>query len=149
MAYFQTYSVILLLTALAACNSSSDAEAIDTVAEAVAIAQLETEWSEMYGGRNLDGVAALMAQNSVLIMPGSEPIVGVENIRAATEEMLKSDDEVSWASDFAFVAPSGDMAYDYGTATTKLADGSIVKGQYLVVWVKEHDQWKVAADMFN
>jgi len=160
MEYFRACLVMLLLTAFAACNSSSKYEAIDTAAEVVAITQLETEWSEMFGARDLDGVAALMAQNTVLIMPGSEPIVGVDDVRAATEEMLKADGEVteemlkadgevSWASDFAFVAPSGDMAYDYGTATTKLADASIVKGKYLVVWVKEHDQWKIAAEMFN
>lgn len=149
MEYFRACLVMLLLTAFAACNSSSKYEAIDTAAEVVAITQLETEWSEMFGARDLDGVAALMAQNTVLIMPGSEPIVGVDKVRAATEEMLKADGEVSWASDFAFVAPSGDMAYDYGTATTKLADASIVKGKYLVVWVKEHDQWKIAAEMFN
>lgn len=149
MEYFRACLVMLLLTAFAACNSSSKYEAIDTAAEVVAITQLESEWSEMFGARDLDGVAALMAQNTVLIMPGSEPIVGVDDVRAATEEMLKADGEVSWASDFAFVAPSGDMAYDYGTATTKLADASIVKGKYLVVWVKEHDQWKIAAEMFN
>ncbi len=148
MEYFRA-CLVMLLTALAACNSSSKYEAIDTAAEVVAITQLESEWSEMFGARDLDGVAALMAQNTVLIMPGSEPIVGVDKVRAATEEMLKADGEVSWASDFAFVAPSGDMAYDYGTATTKLADASIVKGKYLVVWVKEHDQWKIAAEMFN
>jgi len=103
----------------------------------------------MFGARDLDGIAALLAQDTVVIMPGSEPIVGIENVLAATEEMLESDDEVSWASDFAFVAPGGDMAYDYGTATTRLADGSVVTGNYLVVWVKENGQWKIAADMFN
>jgi hypothetical protein len=41
------------------------------------------------------------------------------------------------------------MAYDYGAATTILADGSTLQGYYLVVWVKENGQWKVAADMFN
>lgn len=149
MEYFRTSLVLLLLAALAACDSSFESEAIDTVAEVATITQLETEWSEMFGARDLDGITALMAQNTILIMPNSEPIVGVANVRAATEEMLKADDEVSWTSDFAFVAPNGDMAYDYGTATTKLADGSVVKGKYLVVWIKEQGQWKIAAEMFN
>jgi len=149
MAYIRLCSTILLLTTMVACNSSSESGAIDTAAEAVAIAQLEIEWSDMFAARDLDSIAKLLAQNTVMVMPGSEPIVGADNVLVATEEMMMSDDEVSWASDFAFVAPSGDMAYDYGTATTKLADGSVVKGQYLVVWVKEHGQWKIAADMFN
>lgn len=149
MAYIRVCTVLLLLAAFAACNSGSRSEAIDTAAEAVAIAQLETEWSGMYGARDLEGVAAMLAQETVLIMPGSDPVVGAANIRAATREMLQSGTEVSWVSDFASVAPSGDMAYDYGTSTTKLADGSIVKGHYLVVWVKEQGEWKVAADIFN
>lgn len=63
--------------------------------------------------------------------------------------MLESEDEVSWKSDFVYVSPAGDMAYDYGTATTRRADGSSIQGHYLVLWVKESGEWKVAADMFN
>lgn len=141
--------IALLFTAVVACNAETKMPDIDVAAEEAAISRLETEWSDMYGARDIGGIAALLAQDTVLLMPGSEAIVGIANVRAATEEMLKSDDQVSWTSDFVSVAPSGDMAYDYGTATTKLADGSTVKGQYLVVWVKEGGQWKVAADMFN
>ena len=47
------------------------------------------------------------------------------NVRAATQAMLAvAGVEVSWNSNFAFATPSGDMAYDYGTATTKLSAGS-------------------------
>ena len=113
------------------------------------IAELESAWSGMFGDGNLEGVMALMAKDSVLIMPGSKPIVGLEDIRSATKAMLESDDQVSWVSDFAFVSASGDMAYDYGTATTQSPDGSSIQGHYLVVWIKEDGKWKVAADMFN
>lgn len=111
--------------------------------------ELESQWSDMFGKRDLDGIMTLIAQDSVLIMPGSEPVVGIEDIRRATRTMLESEDQVSWKSDFAYVSSSGDMAYDYGTATTKRSDGSSVEGHYLVVWVKEDGEWKVAADMFN
>ena len=92
---------------------------------------------------------ALMAGNTVLIMPGAAPVTGLEGVREATREMLASDDAVSWRSDFAVVSPAGDRAYDYGTATTTFADGSSTQGHYLVVWAKEGGEWKVAADMFN
>ncbi len=113
------------------------------------IIQLETKWSDMFGERDLDGVMQLMKKNSVLIMPGEEPVVGIEDIRRATKAMLESEDQVSWKSDFARVSSGGDMAYDYGTATTIRPDGTTVEGYYLVVWVKENDEWKIAADMFN
>ena len=139
----------MLLATVTACSPKPNPPQFDAAAEKTVIAQLETDWSDKFGARDLDGITALLAKDTVLIMPGSKPIVGADDVRAATEAMLKSDDAVSWKSDFASVAPSGDMAYDYGTVTTKLADGSIIQGQYLVVWVKEDGQWKVAADMFN
>lgn len=149
MRYARTAVIAALALVSTSCDTNSDSPTVDVSAEAAKIKRLESEWSEMYGGKDLEGVMGLIAQDSVLIMPGSEPVVGVEDIRRATEAMLESGDKVSWKSDFASVAPSGDMAYDYGTAKTTLADGSAVEGFYLVVWVKEGGRWKVAADMFN
>lgn len=149
MGHVRSVSLVVLVITIGACSSQSSPPDGDAASDEAAIAQLETDWSDMFGARDLNGITALLARNTVLIMPGSEPIVGAANVRVATDAMLSSDDTVSWASDFAFVAPSGDMAYDYGTATTKRADGSMVQGRYLVVWVKEDGQWKVAADMFN
>lgn len=151
-------SLPLLLGALAcaphspspsASSDSVDADSIDQAVEADLIKQLESEWSDLYGARDLDGIIGLLAEESVLIVPGAEPIVGPDAIREATRQMLESEDEVSWSPDFAYVAPSGDMAYDYGTAITTQPDGTTVQGHYLVVWVKEDGEWKVAADIFN
>ena len=142
-------SLTLIAVALASCDSSSHLTAADVSKASEEIVDLESEWSKMFGANDLEGIMKMLAQDSVLIMPGAEPVIGAEDIRRVTQEMLASDDEVSWKSTFASVAPSGDMAYDYGTATTRLADGSEIQGHYLVVWVKEDGQWKVAADMFN
>jgi len=149
MRYQQLCLTVTLLIGVSAHSLSEESVGAESVSNSDEIAALETKWSGMFAAKDLDGVMALMAENSVLIMPGSPPIVGTEDIRKATEAMLATDDTVSWESDFAFIAPSGDMAYDYGTATTRSPDGSIIKGHYLVVWVKESDGWKVAADMFN
>ena len=142
MRFAQLASAVLLLGfSLIALSQSGQSEN--------RIVDLEAKWSTLFGEHDLDGIMALMAKNSVLIMPGAAPIVSIEDIRHATRTMLESGDQVSWKSDYAHVSPSGDMAYDYGTATTKLVDGSSVQGHYLVVWVKEDGAWKVAADMFN
>ena len=139
----------VLLVALSSCGTGSTSAKVDAAAEAEAIVRLESAWSNMFGANDLDGISSLLAKDSVLIMPGSAPVVGAENVLRATRTMMESDDQVSWKSDYAQVAPSGDMAFDYGTATTTLADGSVVEGYYLVVWVKEDGEWKIAADMFN
>lgn len=140
---------MILLISIAIVFSGFPLGAALAETEEERIAELEARWSELFGDRDLEGIVGLMAQNSVLIMPGAAPIVGIEEIRLATRTMLESEDAVSWKSDFAYVSSTGDMAYDYGTATTNMADGSSVQGHYLVVWVKENGQWKVAADMFN
>ena len=137
---------VILIVFFLGVTSFSHAE---TVPEEAKIKSLEEKWSNLYGRSDLDGIMSLMMENSVLIMPGVAPIVGLDDIRNATQTMLESDDKVSWESNFASISSSGDMAYDYGTATTILADGNEIKGYYLVVWVKENGEWKVAADMFN
>ncbi len=149
MRYHQLCLTVTLLIGINAHSLSEEPVKAELVSNSDEIVALETKWSDMFAAKDLDGVMALMAENSVLIMPGSPPIVDTEGIRKATKAMLATDDTVSWASDFAFIAPSGEMAYDYGTATTKSPDGSIIEGHYLVVWVKEIDGWKIAADMFN
>jgi ketosteroid isomerase-like protein len=149
MDFVRAILMVALLTLVVACDSGSSLNTVDAATEEKVITELEAKWSNLLGNRDLDGFTAMLAQDTVLIMPGSAPIVGVEDVRQATRAMLESEDEVSWKSDFAFVAPSGDMAYDYGTATTKLADGSTMEGSYLVLWVKEGGEWKIAADMFN
>ena len=150
MLFARMTSFSLLLVTMVACGSGQQSPTVDIAAEEAAIMALEKEWSDMFVAGDLDGISAILAKDTVLLAPGEVPIVGASNVRAATQAMLASGDvEVSWESNAAFVAPGGDMAYDYGTATTKLADGSVMAGQYLVVWIREDGKWKVAADMFN
>lgn len=149
MTRIATSVAIAFVLALAGCTADAPPASTDTAAEASEIARLESEWSAMFGAGDLDGITDLLTEDTVLIMPGTPPIVGIDDVREATRAMLESDDQVSWRSLHALVAPSGDMAYDYGTATTVLADGTVIEGYYMVVWVKEDGRWKVAADMFN
>lgn len=139
------HTAVALFAAMVFC-SPLKAQPADS---AEAIKALEAQWSAMFGAGDLDGVASLLAEDSVLIMPGAAPISDRAAILEATRAMMASGDTVSWQSDFAVVAPSGEMAYDYGTATTRTADGEEITGRYLVVWIKEDGEWKVAADMFN
>jgi ketosteroid isomerase-like protein len=140
----------VLLSTLVACHPGELPAIVDTAAEEAAIIALENEWSTMYRAGDLDAISEILAENTILLAAGEPPVLGAADVLAATEEMLSAEGvEVTWSSTAAFVAPSGEMAYDYGTATTTLPDGSTVEGQYLVVWIKEDGQWKVAADMFN
>jgi len=126
---------------------------VDPAAEREALMALEREWSDMYGRGDVDGIAALLADESVLLAPGRPPAVGRDSVVATTRALLAAEAadgvSVSWEPVDAVVSPSGDMAYDWGRATTTLADGSVVEGGYLVVWTREDGEWRVAADLFN
>lgn len=114
---------------------------------------MERKWSDLYGQGDVEGIAELLAEESVLLVPGQPAAVGHESVLALTRKLLAAEAadgvSVSWEPDTAFVSSSGDMAYDYGRAKTTLPDGSIMEGSYLVVWIKKNGEWKVAADIFN
>ena len=149
--------MLLLALILAACQSGPpttvDPITVDPAAARDTLMDLEREWSALYGQGDADGIAALLADESVLLAPGRPPAVGRDSVTAATRALLAAEAadgvSVSWEPVDAVVSPSGDMAYDWGRATTTLADGSVVEGSYLVVWTREDGEWKVAADLFN
>ena len=145
----------LLALSLAACapEGGPAGTPIDMEREAEVVKVLEDQWSEMYGAKDLDGIVALLARDTVLLAPGGTAVIGVENVRRATGQAMETETtegmSVSWRSESAVIAPSGEMAYDYGTATVVLADGSEITSPYLVVWIRENGEWKIAADIYK
>jgi len=114
------------------------------------IMMLESAWSDRYAARDLEEIVSMFTDDTVLLMPESEPLVGIDAVAAATAEMLADESSASsWRSLAASVSESGDMAWDYGVTTTRMDDGSVFEGYYLVVWVREDGQWKIAGEMFN
>jgi len=144
---------LLLAVALGACNTDAQTDTGSAGLERETLMALERKWSDMYGRGDVEGIAAILAEDSVLLTPGQSPVVGRDSVIEATRALLAADAadglSVSWEPRAAFISSSGDMAYDYGLATTTLADGTVVEGSYLVVWTREDGEWKVAADIFN
>jgi uncharacterized protein (TIGR02246 family) len=138
-----------LFILIAACDSNSGSGP-DAAAQASDIIALEKRWSDMYAAGDLDGMSELFADDTVLLVLGEEPIVGRDAVVNATEAGLAdTESKTTWVADKARVSAGGDMAYDHGTSTTVLPDGSTVEGRYLVVWIKEGDAWKVIAEMIQ
>jgi ketosteroid isomerase-like protein len=116
-------------------------------------ARREQKWSDMYGQGDVDGIAALLSKDSFLLAPGHSPAIGRGDVVALTRALMDAEAadgvSVAWQSQNAVISSSGDMAFDYGRATSTLADGSVIEGSYLVVWINEDGEWKAAADIFN
>ena len=139
---------------IAACGGSgeggmAEADAVDTALEAEAIMELDLEWAQRFADRDFDWIAALQAQNAVLLAPGVDIMHGREAILSAWEGMATTIPGTSWEPVMAKVSSSGDMAYVYGTVSVVDADGNATPMKYLEVWVKIDGEWKVAADVFN
>lgn len=133
---------------IAACGQAP-APTVDTAAEAARLMQLEREWMDALHSGDIDAAMAYVASEPMIIMPDAAPVIGREAFQAVMQAMIDDDLEYSWKSEAAFVAPSGDMAYDRGKSSVALPDGSILEGNYMVVWVREGGEWKVAVDMVN
>ena len=154
---FRCAALAALAMLLSACNTDPQIDvesvAIDTAAERQTLMALEQKWSDMYGQGDVDGIAALLSKDSILLAPGHSPAVGRDDVVALTRTLMDTEAadgvSVSWQSQNAVISSSGDMAFDFGRARSALADGSVIEGSYLVVWINEDGEWKAAADIFN
>jgi ketosteroid isomerase-like protein len=118
--------------------------------EANVILELERQWSKKLQEKDIDWIVNLFTNDGRQFPPNSEPVVGLEALRVAWETMVSTTGlEVSWEPTEAHVSASGDMAYDFGTAMITTPDGQTQAAKYLVVWVRQNGEWKVAVDMFN
>ena len=146
--------LVIAAVALVSCQGGSQEAAVSQVAsdpavEAAAIMALESEFSAKFQEKDLEWIMNLHATNGRIFAPNAEPVVGHEALRAHYEASLASlASEASWESAEAHVSASGDMAYDFGTAMSDAGDGPMLS-KYLVVWVREDGEWKIAVDMFS
>ena len=153
---FNRSTTLVLLVAccmvlFSACEAEDDDyPAVDVEAEAAAIMDLERTWSANLADGDLEGIMSIHASDAIQFPAGAPAVFGAEALRAAWEGMINTEGlQVSWEPTEAIVSPSGDMAYDYGSATMITPDGVATPMKYLVIWVRENGEWKVAADMFN
>lgn len=134
---------------IAACGGADAPPAVDTMAEAETVKELDREWAQRFADRDWDWIANIQAENAVQLPPGGDIVEGREAIRAAWEAMGTTVPGSSWEAAMVKVSSGGNMAYIYGAASTVDADGNATPMKYLEVWVKIDGEWKVAADMFN
>lgn len=118
--------------------------------ESNVIMALERQWCTKLQEKDIDWIVNLFADEGCQFPPNAEPVVGSKALRAAWEAMANAEGlEVSWEPAEAHVSASGDMAYDFGSGTITTPDGWAQDAKYVVVWVRQDGEWKVAVDMFN
>jgi ketosteroid isomerase-like protein len=112
--------------------------------------QLEREWCRKVKAGDVDWIIDRFASNGLQFPPGSDVVSGKEKLREAWKALAQTEGlELSWNPTEAHVSASNDMAYVHGAAQIRTPDGNSQAAKYVVVWVKENDEWKIAIDIFN
>lgn len=123
-----------------------------TIAAAGAIRRMGDEWARHWNAGDLDGVAAVYAEDAVYLPPHHEAVHG----RGAIREYLKAP-LGHGVSDLAFhvtfIKQQGAIAWDVGTYRMTIPQNEETKredhGKYLTVWRRVRERWLIAADAWS
>lgn len=114
------------------------------------IMELERTTNRLLGAGDVDRMMDYMADDVMLLNPGSELLIGNSHERAALEAASRTEGlEMSFAPIDADVSASGDMAFAHGKICIKLPDGTEQTEKYVTVWKKTDNKWKVVLQARN
>lgn len=138
------------LIALAACAKTA---APDTAADADAIRAVNVAWNKAYNAGDGAAVAALYAEEAVLLAPGAPP----ERGKASISEYYAKDAAAFAAAGIMVtdaptsdVAESGDLAWQSGTYKSADKSGAAVDaGKFLTVFERKDGKWMIIRDTWN
>ena len=124
-------------------------------ADANAIKDAEAQWSKAAAAKNADETVSYYADDASMLAPNMPIVLGKPSIRGVWGQFMANPGfSISWQSNKAEAARSGDLGFDIGTYQLTMSDpqGKQISdhGKYTVVWKKQADgKWKAVADMFN
>jgi uncharacterized protein (TIGR02246 family) len=111
-----------------------------------------TNWGKAYNGGDAKGVAALYAEDALLLPPGSPGVSG----RAAILAYFTKDIAGSKAAGAVFVVNpktdvgvSGDMGWESGTYKVTVKGAVVETGKFLSVSKKKDGKWLYIRDTWN
>ena len=113
--------------------------------------ELERQILRMFQAGDVDqAMDDHLMEEAIVCPPGMDRIVGRENQKALFKELLKTKGvELSWQPIEAFVGPSDDMGYVYGSVRWKMPNEDEQTGKYISIWVKTDGKWRNMVEMRN
>ena len=108
------------------------------------------QWAAAWNAGDAEALAALYAEDAVVMAPGSEPAEG----RAAIKKYFSSGLEAAEGTQNEIktleVMAAGDWAVEVGSFVANAADGShLDHGRYIALWKKVDSKWLLYRDMWN
>jgi len=123
-----------------------------TGADEAAVRAQTTNWAKAYNGGDAKAVAALYAEDALLLPPGAPGASG----RPAILAFFTKDIAAAKAAGVVFningktdVGVSGDMGWESGTYTATVNGAVVESGKFLSVSRKKDGQWLYIRDTWN
>jgi len=146
---------------LAACNSGQkaaeatpDAAAPQTsAADVVAVRDINKAWFAHYNAHHPDSLAALYADDAILMMPGSPMVKGRDAIKAAYAKDIAGMEKAGYLNNQGKdmnITVSGETGWESNTYTiTDKAGKQIDAGKYVTVFGRKDGKWAIVRDIWN
>jgi len=142
----------ILVLAAALVLSGCTTTAPDTAADETALRAAAAQWWDRHNAGDADGVAALHAEDAIVLAPGVPAAVGRPAIRefmAGDIAAMKSAGVTS-GGEVTSAGVSGDLGWASGTYTVTDASGTTVDtGKYLSVYRRADGAWLLIRDIWN
>jgi ketosteroid isomerase-like protein len=112
--------------------------------KAKALAKVDDDWSKAAATKDADRVASFYAEDAITYPPNEPAAIGRPAVKKVWAAYFADPSfSISWKTDHAGVAKSGDLGFTAGTYedSFKGPDGKMVheKGKYVCTWRKEKD----------
>ncbi len=94
----------------------------------------------------ISGIIAMLAPDVVMPLPGGKFANGeaaVRDVLAVNADNAKAT--ATWTPVRAGISGDGQHGFTYGYMTVENADKSLAHAKYLAYWVRQNDEWRVAA----
>jgi uncharacterized protein (TIGR02246 family) len=117
------------------------------------VAKLDEAWLDAYKAADFDRLAALYAEDAVLMPTFSEPVQGREAIRNFFAESVKDVPKRSMALKSFRVEASGNLLVDSGEYTfdgvSTEGKSLHILGNYITVFKNVDGKWRTAIEIWN
>ena len=135
-----TSAIIILGLFLSACGQQAS--------DGAAFALRDTEWQAAMNAGDVDGIAALYADDARLMPPNLEAATGKDAVREAFGGMIDAGLSVELKA--IEHRSGGDIAYVVGTFKLMDGDDVVDQGKYIETWQRNADgEWLMKNDIWN
>jgi uncharacterized protein (TIGR02246 family) len=123
---------------------------VPAFAQKAEIEAANAKWIEFFNKSDFAGIASLYTADATAFPPGSAMVHGNAAIGAMWKSMAeKVGDPKLITLDVKPLGPSAAREIGTFSLKTKGPDQKDVTGKYVVVWEKDGNDWKLAADIWN